>query len=63
MNKINLIGLLLFTTTLSVFANTNETVKSNLFINQFETSNVLANPSIETQPKSTLDVCLGDAIA
>ncbi|MDA9125859.1 immunoglobulin domain-containing protein, partial [Flavobacteriaceae bacterium] len=63
MNKINLIGLLLFTTTLSVFANTNETVKSNLFINQFETSNVSADPSITIQPQSTLDVCLGDAIA
>ena len=63
MNKINLIGLLLLTTTLSVFANTNETVKSNLFINQFETSNVSAIPSIETQPESTLCVGLGDAIA
>ena len=63
MNKINLIGLLLFTTTLSVFANTNETVKSNFLINQFETSNVSAIPSIATQPQPTLDVCLGDAIA
>ena len=63
MNKINVIGLLLFTTTLSVFANTNETVKSNFLINQFETSNVSAIPSIATQPQPTLDVCLGDAIA
>jgi hypothetical protein len=63
MNKINVIRLLLFTTTLSVFANTHEAVKNNSTINQFETSALSVAPVITTQPEPTVEVCLGDAIA